>query len=235
MNVNAQLAPGKKTHSEVLMPLVNHLLTTTGISLPEVDFIACTNGPGSFTGLRIGAAAAKGLALGAGKPLIPVPTLDALAYNTGNNAAPGTIIVPLLDARRGQVYTALYRYDADVLNRITDYLAEPFSETLARLEEAVQSTRAPVIFLGDGVPVHSETIQNSGLPFFFAPLHDNRQRAAAVGARAMALAATGFYGTEADFTLLYVRKPQAVYAIDRLTGFEKDSTAASQTIERTQA
>jgi tRNA threonylcarbamoyladenosine biosynthesis protein TsaB len=120
----------KRNHSETLMPMVAELFERLEMRLCEIDLIACTNGPGSFTGLRIGAATAMSLAHGAGKKVIPVPTLDALAYNLYGCAG---IAVPMMDARRGQVYTA------------TEYLAVTLeeAETLAQGAETVTDAVDP--------------------------------------------------------------------------------------------
>lgn len=100
----------KKTHSQTLLPMLDEVVRMTGISLDDVDAIAVSGGPGSFTGLRIGAATAKGLGLALDKPLIHVPTVDALAYNLfGTNQ----VICPIMDARRQQVYTGLYTFEGD--------------------------------------------------------------------------------------------------------------------------
>ena len=96
----------KNTHSEKLMPMIERLLQELQLSVHQLDAIAVTQGPGSFTGLRIGMATAKGLVQGAGKKLIAVPTLDCLAYNLVHY--PG-MICPIMNAQKKQVYTALYR------------------------------------------------------------------------------------------------------------------------------
>lgn len=95
----------KKTHSQTLLPMLDEIVRMTGIPLESVDAIVISGGPGSFTGLRIGAATAKGLGLALNKPLVNVPTVDALAYNLYGT---DKIICPIMDARRRQVYTGLY-------------------------------------------------------------------------------------------------------------------------------
>ena len=95
----------KKTHSQTIMPMIEQLKNMVELDLSEIDYVACASGPGSFTGLRIGAATAKGLAHGLDKKIIPVPTLDGLAYNLAESSK---LIVPIMDARRNQVYSAIY-------------------------------------------------------------------------------------------------------------------------------
>ena len=100
----------KKTHSQTLLPMLDELVKMTEVDLKTVDAIAVAAGPGSFTGLRIGSATAKGLGLALKKPLIHIPTLEGLAYNLYGIEG---LICPLMDARRGQVYTGIYRFDTD--------------------------------------------------------------------------------------------------------------------------
>jgi tRNA threonylcarbamoyladenosine biosynthesis protein TsaB len=181
----------KRNHSETLMPMVAELFERLEMRISDVNFIACTNGPGSFTGLRIGAATAMSLAHGADKKVIPVPTLDVLAYNLYGYAE---IVVPMMDARRGQVYTAFY--DGGI-TRMTDYMAISPDEALERLAEY----NRPAIFLGDGVAVHENRFNN------IAPPHLSLQRAssaAALGQQRMKDAIP-----HNKFELFYLRKPQA--------------------------
>ena len=100
----------KKTHSQTLLPMFVEVVRMTGIRLEDLDAIVVSGGPGSFTGLRIGAATAKGLGLALDKPLISVPTVDALAYNLYGTQQ---VICPIMDARRQQVYTGLYTFEGD--------------------------------------------------------------------------------------------------------------------------
>ena len=105
----------KKTHSQTLLPMLDEIVKMLELDLEQIDGIAVAAGPGSFTGLRIGAATAKGLGLALKKPLISVPTVDALAYNL--YGAQG-VVCPIMDARRSQVYTGIYRFvNGDVYKR----------------------------------------------------------------------------------------------------------------------
>ena len=100
----------KKTHSQTLLPMLAEIVKMTEFDLDTIDAIAVAGGPGSFTGLRIGSATAKGLGLALDKPLIHVPTVDGMAYNLFGNAG---LICPIMDARRDQVYTGIYRFEDD--------------------------------------------------------------------------------------------------------------------------
>ena len=202
---------GRKTHSETLMPMIDQLFEISGMCLKDIDYIACTCGPGSFTGLRIGAATAKGLSFASGKPLIAVPTLDAMAYTVKDIAPPSAWVVPMMDARRGQVYSAIYRE----CSLLTEYLAEPVEVILSLLKEQMVregQNISPIIFIGDGAICHKELIQGkmaecetAGYTLSF--LH--RPRGASVGLKALEMAKAGQFADESEFSLLYIRKPQA--------------------------
>ena len=107
----------KMTHSQTIMPLINEVKQYLNLDLKSIDYIACSAGPGSFTGLRIGAATAKGIAMGIKKPIVPVSTLAGLAYNVYMTDA---LICPVIDARRDQVYTAFYEWKDGKLNTVTE-------------------------------------------------------------------------------------------------------------------
>jgi tRNA threonylcarbamoyladenosine biosynthesis protein TsaB len=129
------------THSERLMAMVDRLLRDCGWGIGSLHALAISIGPGSFTGLRVGIATAKGLGLALGLKIAPVPTLDALAANVPFADAP---VCPLLDARKGEVYLARYRWNESRMERLSDYLALSPRAATDRLEP-------PVIVLGDGV------------------------------------------------------------------------------------
>ena len=115
----------KKTHSQTLLPMLNEVAKMTDLDLSLVDAIAAAGGPGSFTGLRIGAATAKGLGLALDKPLIHVPTLHGLAYNL---CGTDSVVCPIMDARRGQVYTGIYEFDRNELVVLEDQMAVSIQE-----------------------------------------------------------------------------------------------------------
>lgn len=163
------------THSETLLPMLEQLLQLLKLEPEELDAIAVSAGPGSFTGLRIGAATAKGLALALNKPVVRVSSLAALAFNLIH--AGDCVICPLMDARRGQVYCAAYQ---DGLELIPEQACDIHS-FLAQLNELDTCAENHFIFLGDGVPVHQETIADEIADVYtFATAENNRQRAASV-------------------------------------------------------
>ncbi|MEG0215349.1 MAG: tRNA (adenosine(37)-N6)-threonylcarbamoyltransferase complex dimerization subunit type 1 TsaB [Hungatella sp.] len=192
----------KKTHSQTLLPMIDEIMTMLEMEPSSMDAIAVSGGPGSFTGLRIGSATAKGLGLALQKPLIHVPTIDAMAYNLYGTSA---LICPIMDARRNQVYTGLY-HCAKNLDTLLNPCAMDMKELMERLNERQES----VIFLGDGVPVY-RTIIEEGMtaPYEFAPAHMNRQRAGAVAALGALYLQENREISAADFEPDYLRRPQA--------------------------
>lgn len=138
-------------HSVTLMPLVEELLARTGTQTSELTAIALTAGPGSFTGLRIGAATAKGLAFALSVPVVPVSTLDSLACNL---PFANGLVCPLMDARKGQVYAALYRCGSGRPVRVLEPEALALPDFLAKIPEG-----EPVVFLGDGAYANRGAIE----------------------------------------------------------------------------
>lgn len=164
----------KITHSQTLMPMIDEIIRRSETELDTIDAIAVSGGPGSFTGLRIGSATAKGLAQALNIPIVHVPTLDAMAYNAwGFNG----IICPIMDARRMQVYTGIYSFENGIFNTHMDSSAISIEELI----DAINQYDRPVLFIGDGIPVFREVLQK-GIKgdIYFAPANMNRQRAASV-------------------------------------------------------
>ena len=135
----------KKTHSQTLLPMIDEICKMTETEPESFDLIAVSQGPGSFTGLRIGAATGKGIALALDKKMVAVPTLKAMAYNVSET---DYLICPVMDARRQHLYTALYRLDKDGKPQ------EVLAQSLLSYEELIKllnEKNEPVLFIGDGV------------------------------------------------------------------------------------
>ncbi|MCQ2509745.1 MAG: tRNA (adenosine(37)-N6)-threonylcarbamoyltransferase complex dimerization subunit type 1 TsaB [Lachnospiraceae bacterium] len=193
----------KKTHSQTLLPMLDEVKKMIDLDLATLDAIAVSKGPGSFTGLRIGSATAKGLGLALKKPIIPVPTVDMLAYNL--TYAPG-YICPIMDARRSQVYTGIYTFEGKELKTVQEQIPLAVTELAERLNQL----DGPVIFLGDGVPVYEKMLSELlTIPYSFAPAHMNRQRAGSLAALAAVLYEKGETVTAMDFEPDYLRVSQA--------------------------
>lgn len=200
----------KKTHSQTLLPMLDELKKMTELDLASLDAIAIAAGPGSFTGLRIGSATVKGLGLALDKPIIEVPTVDALAYNLCGHAG---VVCPLMDARRNQTYTGLYSFRQNDMQVIREQCAVDISEIL----ECINQTGEEVVFLGDGVRVFSEAIHKMcKVPYSFAPAHINKQRASSVAA----------------LGLLYAREGKMVSAMEHKPEYLRLSQAERERLER---
>lgn len=205
----------KKTHSQTLLPMIDEMAKMVELDLSAIDAIAVAGGPGSFTGLRIGSATAKGLGLALGKPLIHVPTVDALAYSVYGC---GDLICPIMDARRQQVYTGIYTFSYNAGKKEDVNLVEPVfqvikMQTAVSVEDLIRRLNnygRPVVFLGDGVPVYQEMLaEGLKVPYSFAPSYMNRQRAAVVGALGIRYFKTGRFETAMEHKPDYLRVSQA--------------------------
>ena len=193
----------KKTHSQTLLPMLDEIAKMTEFDLNSIDAIAVAAGPGSFTGLRIGSATAKGLGLALKKPLIAIPTVEGLAYNLYDISG---LICPIMDARRKQVYTGIYRFTDHQLKVVEDQMAVPMETVIEKLNQYGEA----VTFLGDGVSVFHELIaEKMTVPYSFAPAHVNKQRAAAVAALGEIYYRQGKTETAMDHVPDYLRVSQA--------------------------
>ena len=193
----------KKTHSQTLLPMIDEVKKMIDLDLSSIDAIAVSGGPGSFTGLRIGSATAKGLGLALKKPLIAIPTVEGLAYNLYDISG---LICPIMDARRKQVYTGIYRFTDHQLKVVEDQMAVPMETVIEKLNQYGEA----VTFLGDGVSVFHELIaEKMTVPYSFAPAHVNKQRAAAVAALGEIYYRQGKTETAMEHVPDYLRVSQA--------------------------
>lgn len=194
----------KQTHSQTLLPMIDQVVTMSGIALEELDGIAVSEGPGSFTGLRIGSSTAKGMALALKKPVVPVPTLEGLAYRL---AWADGVICPLMDARRNQVYTGVYRFAE---NGTLECMVPQTAIALSEIIQKINALGEKVHYLGDGTTVYQEILQKETIVTFdIAPLHMNRQSAAAVAALGALYLEQGKGVDAKEHTPVYLRQSQA--------------------------
>lgn len=198
-----------KTHSQKLLPVLARLLRGAGLEMEDVDAFAVSAGPGSFTGLRIGLATGKGFAQALSKPLITVPTLDALAYNY---YFPGALICPLLDAKQGLLYTALYRGEAAGPQRQTDYLALP----AAKVAQHLLAQEGLVILLGDGIELLGKGIlAQLGKRAFVVPAASRLPRASSVAFLGLQALEDNPRGDPLAVEPLYVRRSAAELNLEK--------------------
>lgn len=201
----------KATHSQTLLPMVDEVISMIGMDLNEIDAIAVSAGPGSYTGLRIGSATAKGLGLALKKPIIEVPTTCTIAANIYSFEG---IICPLMDARRNQVYTGLYKFDEDELKVVSEQEATQIESIIAKINEQGEKT----VFLGDGVEVYKEYItDNVKVPYSFAPLHLSKQRAGSLAYVGVKMYSEGKYVSAAEHYPNYLRLSQAERELNERT------------------
>lgn len=191
------------TQSELLLPMAESLLKSLRLSFADVDMYATSVGPGSFTGVRIGAALVKGLAFGRDIPCEGVSTLEALAENA--NGLTG-IIVPAMDARRGQVYTAIFRSSESGIERLTEDMAISLTELAERLKEFAGDN---IYITGDGYEVARKSLTEAGLRIETTPTLLRNENAASVARAALKKFRAGASETDKELSPTYLRLPQA--------------------------
>ena len=208
-----------KTHSQTLLPMIDRVLGDAEMSVNDMSAIAISRGPGSFTGLRIGSATAKGLAASAEIPIVDVPTLEALAVGVGNSG--GRLICPVIDARRNEVYTALYEEavgqtaysgknvtvtQSGLLRRI----GEERALSMEALLEELSGMNREIIFVGDALRVHGDKIKAAGNgKFILAPLSAHDLRAGCVASVGLAMLESGKAVEGSEHIPVYLRLSSA--------------------------
>ena len=190
------------THSQRLLPMVEELLGSLSMKISEIDLFACSTGPGSFTGLRIGIATVKGFAFAENKPCVSVSGLEAMAYN---HLYTDYIICPLMDARAGQVYNALYKRTRGGIKTLTP----PRAVEIDKVIEELSAMKDKVLFLGDGVAPNLEKIKKLGSRSVLGAFNNNMQRAASIALAAEIKAKNGEILTCDRLEAEYLRKSQA--------------------------
>lgn len=191
----------KQTHSQTLLPMVQGLLQTVGHSCNEVDVLAVSHGPGSFTGVRIGVACVKGIALPNDIPCVGVSTLEAIAY--GGISVEGAVLCAVMDARCSQVYNALFQVEKGVLRRLTDDRAL----AIADLEKECRAYGEKLLLLGDGAALCHKTFEAWGAKL--APESIRFQRASSVALLGEQAAHQGSTVSASSLAPVYLRLPQA--------------------------
>lgn len=195
------LNDGKK-HSEKLINIMDLVIKNSGLEAKDIDAFAYSMGPGSFTGLRIGAAAVLGMAQALNKPVIGIPTLDGLAYNLWGERG---IICPMLDAQRNMVYSSLYGFQGDKLVKHEDLRAIGIDNLIEKLNNFDED----ITFLGDGVLIFKDKLENSLKAAHFAPPASLFPRASSLAALAALKYEKGEISSYKDIELYYIRKSQA--------------------------
>ena len=197
----------KREHSVILMPMIENLLQENNLNIEDIDGFVVSEGPGSFTGLRIGMATIKGLSFGSNKPYVSISSLDALAYSL---LYFNGIICPIMDALRDNVYTSLYINDNGNLKNILEITSMEIQDLINLLKEK----NLPVIFVGDAVSKHREYIQNNLRLHHFAQNHLNIIRASSLGELGLQILKAGSFDSP-DSSPVYLKKPQAERELER--------------------
>lgn len=202
----------KKTHSQKLMPMIAKVLDSVELKPCDIDFYAVSTGPGSFTGLRIGVTTIKAMAYAAQKPVIGVPTLDALAYNV---PVSDSFVCPIMDARNNQVYTAVYKWEKGLPANITEYMGIPVAE----LVQLIKGKNRKTVFVGDAVETQKDYLKSElGELCGFAPGNLLLQKASSVALLASVKAANGEVEDCFDLVPFYLRKSQAEREFEKKCG-----------------
>lgn len=204
----------KKTHSETLMPMVDQVLGECEITVQDLTALAVTIGPGSFTGLRIGLAAAKGLSLATARPLVGISTLEVMAHNI---VFSDSLVCPLLDARKQEVYTAFYDVTGIYPLRLTEEMACSPAEMAERaLAQAKISRKNKITLLGDGYAPYADFFRDYfqerlGVP----PAHLMLPRAAALGSLAALRVGQRDFDDAFNLRPVYIRLSEAEYRLGK--------------------
>jgi tRNA threonylcarbamoyl adenosine modification protein YeaZ len=188
--------------------MIDNLLKGLQLDINSLEGFVVSKGPGSFTGLRIGASVIKGLSQGTGKPFVGISSLDALAYNLAYTSG---IICPILDALRGNVYTALYKFKDGKLQIISKYMVVSIEDLISLLKKYGEA----VCFIGDAIPKFKEELSSHIQNILFAPNHLNLVRASSLGELGLNMLDSGITDDLYTFAPVYLRKSQAEREYDK--------------------
>lgn len=197
----------KNTHSEKLMPLINSILKDCNLCLNDISLLACSVGPGSFTGIRIGIATLKAFYDATSIPVIGVTSLESLAYNIKQDG----LICSLIDAKHNNVYFSLFRYENGKYSLQADYL----SDTIENVLSILKSYNTKITFVGDGSFVYKSLIEDALEDFAcFSNIDLNKENAVSVGIAALEKYKSGYIGNSDTLSPIYLKKSQAERLLD---------------------
>ena len=191
----------EKTHSQKLMPLIDELFKESNLTLDNIDLLACSQGPGSFTGIRIGISTVKAFADVKNIPIIGVTSLESLAYNVTN---PG-LIATLIDAKHDNVYFALYELKDGKYTTVIN----PVSDSISNVIESLKKYDGKIIFVGDGSEVHKDLISSEFSDYVLSSSEQNIQTSISVGKSAFDKYNSFDYKKEFTLSPIYLKKSQA--------------------------
>ena len=191
----------EKTHSQKLMPLIDELFKESNLSLDNIDLLACSQGPGSFTGIRIGISTAKAFADVKNIPIIGVTSLESLAYNIDNSG----LIATLIDAKHDNVYFALYELKDNKYTTIIN----PISDSISNVIQMLRNYNSTITFVGDGSEVHKDLLSNEFNNYVFASSEQNIQTSISIGKSAFDKYSADDYQPVYSVSPIYLKKSQA--------------------------
>lgn len=204
-----------RTHSQKVIPMMESLLAMLDLKPADIHLLAVANGPGSFTGLRIGVVTMKAFAYALNIPLVEVPTLMALACTLGETDG---LVCPMMDARNRQVFTGIYRIDGDTVS----VHHQDCGISIDELADIVKGLDTPIRFVGDAVPLYQDFLRKQQITAFFAPDGLFTHRAASVARLAWFMHQKGFAADAFSAVPNYLRKSQAERMKSGLTGEQTD-------------
>ena len=201
------------THSQKLMPMVDNILKEQSMKLTDFDLFACSVGPGSFTGVRIGVSTVKAFCDVTNVPATAVSSLEGLAYNTLNSkfANNENIICSLIDAKNDNVYCGIFRNESNHFIQLEDLCAKNINEVLTILDKYASS---PILFVGDGAVYHKDLILEKLSSAIFVEDEINKQTSISIGKAGFDKYNNGIYGDSNLLSPLYLRKSQAERALE---------------------
>lgn len=209
----------EKTHSIKLMPMIDEALSKASLTLDDINLLACSVGPGSFTGVRIGIATAKAFADVKNIPVTGVTSLEGLAYNLIRSSASfveveNTLFCSMIDAKNSNVYCGLYCYSNNCLTQIADLMAEHIDTVISKINTFVSSTDTNlkhIHFVGDGACIYQDLLKQkiSNTSLTFAQESQNEASGISIANCGYAKYKNGDYGTSTILSPLYLRKSQA--------------------------
>lgn len=209
----------KQTHSQTLLPMAKAALDCAGLSVKEMDLLAASAGPGSFTGVRIGVACIKGLAFPDNKSCCGVSTLEAMAMNLRGQQA---LVCAVMDARCGQVYNGLFLTGENRVQRLTEDRALSMEELAAELPTWMKEREIPLILVGDGARLCFESPYFADISCALAPEHLRMQRASGVAEAARQAFLEGNTVSPERLAPIYLRLPQAQRELNKRLAQQKE-------------
>ena len=208
----------EKTHSVKLMPMINKAFNETNMNLQNMDLLACSIGPGSFTGVRIGIATIKAFSDVTNIPVVGVSSLEGLAYNVKDKASDLTLICSLIDAKNNNVYCGLYNFKGNDCNKLSMF-AEDINMTVSKINNILSNNDfTGILFVGDASKIYKDLLENNisknNININFATDRENFQNSISIAKSSLNKYNKGEYGNSSSISPIYLKKSQAERALE---------------------